>query len=190
MVNQRNHEFLRRFIPRPSGRGILVYTKPSIKESSGSKKTLREDWPFLADPECPPELQVLVSRKLSAYYTYLKAHQDLFDCTNLNEQFDSVKQLVESFIENQAIYRELNHYKNTGKILGDHEVFDYFKSVRALRKLNQLDLYRKKEKLEHNIWRLETEIKKGKAPHLTIGREKLIEKKKVELGEIQRLLNV
>lgn len=47
-----------------------VVAKASTKKTgnpSEPKRKMRIDWPFLSDPECPPELRLLISDKITAY---------------------------------------------------------------------------------------------------------------------------
>src|SRR5690606_8218532 len=47
-----------------------------------SKVKFRDEWPFLSQPDCPPELKILAANKITAYHHYTRAHELLFDCTN------------------------------------------------------------------------------------------------------------
>ncbi len=183
------------FPPRPCVGGFypLQVSTPYISKEAHkgqNNRRLREDWPFLNNPDCPPELQILVSKKITAYHTYVDAHKKLFDCTNLDEQFETVKQLTEAFIENQAIFRELNHYKQHNRPLGEHPLFEEYQKIKALRTLSPVEAFKKQEKLKHNIWRLESQLNNPKQQHLRISREKLIEEKRSQLAEIDRLINL
>lgn len=175
------------FPPRSERGGSIQFAKHS--PTPEAKPKFRSDFPFLADPACPPELKVLASNKITAYHAYCQAHKRLFDCTNLDEQFSTVKQLVENFIENRQIFNEFNHYKEHGRILGVHPIFKELQEISNLRSLSSIELYQKKKKLEHNIWRIEKELsRKGKA-ELQIAREKRLQQKKNELAEVDRLLS-
>lgn len=174
----------------------------ALAESGGSvsakstKPTLREDFPFLSSPTCPPELKILAANKITAYHNYCAAHKALYDCTNPDEQFQTVKQLVENFIENRQILDEFEHYKQHNHTLGVHPIFKEFEAIRQLRSLSSIELYKKKKNLEHNIWRIESQLKDagGKSPGsqraggVNLQREKRLQQKKNELAEVERLL--
>lgn len=149
---------------------------------------LRDDFPFLNAPDCPFELKILAANKLTAFYNFKNAHAALFDCTSNEEQFLTAKRLVENFIDNQLIWKELHHYKTTNKLLGQHPVFKELNRIKEMRKSSPIELVEKKSKLEHNIWRIESQIQKGDKPHLQVEREKRLQLRKNELAEIERLI--
>lgn len=161
-----------------------------VKENAPEpvKKTMREDWPFLSETSCPPELKILVGDKITAYHKYVQAYNAIPKSLNENEQFDNVRTLVENYIENHLIYKELNYYKKYGKTLGDHEIFQQFQRLKEFRNLSTLDLVKKKDQLEHNIWRNKNRIETDNRPDLLVSREKRIKKLEMELAEVMRLL--
>lgn len=152
------------------------------------KRKLREDWPFLSDPACPPELKILAANKITAWQYYTAAHEHLFDCTTAEEQFATVRCLVENYIENRKIVREFLYYKEHGTPLGNHPAFQEYKEIHALRKLNIVDLLKMKNRLQDNIWRIQSEIKKGDRKHLQTEREQRLQQKKNLLAEVDRLI--
>ena len=100
---------------------------------------LREEFPFLKDPNCPDKMLVLVGKKISHYENYVGFHAALMTTVGENDEqgnvivapkaltddevFAIAKGAVASFEANQDIYDELNHYKATGEILGKHPIF-------------------------------------------------------------------
>lgn len=161
---------------------------PGIVEEKKDTK-LREDWPFLEKPECPEELKILVAEKITAYHNYVNAHKKLFDCTSNEEQFKTAREVIENFTENRLIQRELEYYKKQNKVLGLHPKFKYLADMRKLRSMNVIELFQKKQKLEHNIWRIKSEVEKNDKPHLYHERVKSLKDKQAEIAEIDRLLN-
>src|SRR5690606_34407985 len=135
---------------------------------------LRADYTFLSEPGTPPELKVLVSNKITAYHEYKAAHAKLFDCTTLDEDLNTVRNLVENYIENHAIHQELSHYQKNRSILGKHPIFEEMQRLKHFRNLSTVDLYKRKRNIEHNIWRIEKLIAEGKKPHLDFDRRRKI----------------
>jgi hypothetical protein len=166
--------------------GISLSEVRRIRESKGS---FRENWPFLSDPACPPELKVLAADKITAYWNYVRAHEQLFDCTSREEQWATVKMLMENYKENRAIIAEFVHYRDHGHLLGRHPIFREMKELEKLRKLGPIDLVKMEERLEHNIWRIEDELRKKKKPHLQADRERRLRVKSRQLKEVKRLIN-
>lgn len=161
-------------------------TKPD--NTQVSKVKLREDFAFLSEPGCPPELKILAAEKITAYHNYCKAHAQMFEALTAEQGFQAAKDTVENFIENRRILKELEYYKTHHKILGEHPIFKHYKIVQALRTKSVLELTQLKKRLEHNIWRIRSEISKGDKPHLAPERERAIREKTEELAEIDRLL--
>jgi hypothetical protein len=89
------------------------------------KVILRKEFVFLEDSNCPEEFKVLVADMITSHTRYVKAHDRLYDVANKdNDQcFKVVSDLVENYIDNRNMWEELEHFKKTGKILGDHRIF-------------------------------------------------------------------
>src|SRR5690606_27247449 len=111
------------------------------QQASGGK--IRSDWPFLSAPECPPELKLLISDKITAYRNCIQEYGRLPDAATPAEQLNTARALVTNFIANHEIYRELKHYKDTGKVLGEHKIFAQYKRIKDLRNHNTMDLFKK-----------------------------------------------
>lgn len=142
----------------------------------------------MSNPDCPVELKALVTDKFSSYYLYRELHTQLFDCTNLEMCASVAGSLIENFLENRAIYAELDFYRQHKSVLGKHPVFKRFVKMKELRKKPVKDLVNRQRQLEHTIWRIESELKKGDKPHLYSERSERLKDKQAELAEISRLL--
>ena len=171
---------------RPTTFREYKITPPVPLKSSMPK--LRNQWPFLADPTCPPELKLLVSDKITAYSECIKEYGNLTAAVSPQEQLKSIRKLVENFIQNHEIFKELKHYSDTGKVLGKHQIFQQYQRIKALRNLNTLALFDKKKNLEHAIWRNESKIKNEKRHDLLSSRKNKVKELKMQLAEVMRLL--
>lgn len=160
----------------------------SLRLSKGRTPKVRTEYPFLADPTCPPELKLLISDKITAYRNCADAYAKLSESTTPEQQLSVVSKLVTNFIENHDIYRELQHYKQHGKTLGEHPIFAQYQRIRDLRNHNTMQLFKKKKNLEHAIWRNESKIQKENRPDLLPGRQAKIKELKMMLAEVDRLL--
>ncbi|WP_341221056.1 hypothetical protein [Polaribacter atrinae] len=110
-----------------------VFTKAPDEVKTQIK--LRDEFPFLNEPNCPEEFYILVGKKFNYYDAWVKAHAGLLvviDDVNTDaspiamtdEEVSAAALLaVENFEVNQAIWKELNFYKEEGKILGEHPIF-------------------------------------------------------------------
>lgn len=164
-----------------------------IKEQPKQKKrstdlSFRVEFPFLSQSDCPLELKVLVTDKFSSFYTYKDLHAKLFDCTDAKECANVASRILANFKENRMIFAELEYYKKHKTVLGKHPIFNHMNSLKSLRKLSIKDLVLKEQKLEHNIWRINSNLKKNDQPHLKDERLRRLAEKESELAEVKRLL--
>lgn len=164
--------------------------KLAQNKNSTQKKypNFRDEFPFLNEPSCPMELRALVTDKFSSFYRYRELHAHLFNCTSAQECAQTSEGIIENYLENRAIYAELDYYKKHKTVLGKHPIFRHFNKMKDLRKLGIKDLVIKQLQLEHNIWRIESEMEKKDKPHLEAERRRRLEEKKAELSEVGRLL--
>lgn len=156
--------------------------------TTSKKHSIRDVYPFLNQAICPMELKALVTDKFSTFYQYRDLHKQLFDCTNLEECTDTARSLLDNYLENRMIFAELDYYNDTKTILGKHPIFKHRNRLDEFRKMTEKNLYIKKEKLEHNIWRIQSEINKGNKPHLDTERRIRLETKLAELAEVKGVL--
>ncbi len=88
---------------------------------------LREEFPFLSDKNCPDEFKILAADKLTAYNLYKDTKEKISSADpekTSDEVFASLGEVATTaYAENQNIYKEFNHYKDTGEILGKHPIF-------------------------------------------------------------------
>lgn len=110
----------------------ILNNEISNKEANSDKNqglSLREEFPFLGDKDCPDELKILVADKISAWKLYEETSakiQAINEDPNRSSNeglAELAKTATEAFEENQRIYVELIAYKETGKVLGEHPIF-------------------------------------------------------------------
>jgi hypothetical protein len=153
------------------------------------RRRFRDDFPFLRDPDCPSELKILAADKITAHDKYLRAHERLFDCTTLEECFSTAREAIDNFMENRAIFTELDYYREHRSILGKHRIFEYLRRFRKLKNSNIVELMTEQRRLRSAIWRINDEIKKGTKPHLLTEREYRRQQKETLLAEVTRLID-
>ena len=149
---------------------------------------LRDDFPYLRDPDCPPELKILAADKITAHERYIQAHDHLFDCTTLDECYQTARSAIENFQENRDIFAELDYYREHHAVLGKHRIFDHLRQLRKLRGLNIVALLAEQRRLRLAIWRINDEIRKGTKPHLLTQREQRRLQKEDLLREVDNLI--
>lgn len=127
---------------------------------------LRDEFPFLKERDCPTVLKALVGTMLEAYDQFRFAHEDLFAAEGFEAEQLAALAAIDSYLENQAIWEELKHYRDNGKLLGAHPEVRAEINRQEVEALNALDLAKEKSNLQKSI-----SLDKGKL------------KKEQELGE-------
>lgn len=97
---------------------------PEATEAMRRMIRLREEFPFLNSPDCPDELKILVSDMFTALGSYKSAHGRLLEMAadSVAEASEECRVIIEDFLRNRAIWKELNHYKEHAAILGEYSV--------------------------------------------------------------------
>lgn len=149
----------------------------------------RQMYAFLADRDCPGELKVLAADKITTYWKIVELHDKLYSCHKNEECLDVAFELVNTFIEDYEIKRELDYYKEHHGVLGRHRIFETQARIDQVRKMSVRDLLRKEKQLRDNIWRIQSEINKGDKPHLLVEREQRLEERQKELEIVIRMLD-
>lgn len=140
------------------------YNNDIKKVPEGFKMTLklRDEFPFLKSPDCPVALKILVQDKLTAFDAYKAAHEALFTAENEKELLESAKDTVENYLMNRQIWDELNHYKETGEILGIHPVFTELNLQKEIDEMTPGDLAQEIQNVKSNISKTKKSIKDKK----------------------------
>lgn len=159
-----------------------------VQQSCSSLPRLRDQWPFLNEPGVPVELQALVTQKITRYHEYSNLYARLRDCQSVDELSTACEKLLDAYLDNQAITRELDYYQRHGKPLGRHPMMRHFQELTRLRSSSVKELLREQQKTKDNIWRVNSEIRKGDKPHLDEKRRQKLQEYNLKLQEISRLL--
>ena len=168
---------------------IAELAPPRTEVSQTGRRRFRDDFPFLRDPDCPTELKILASDKITAHERYMRAHDRLFDCTSLEECFRAAQEAIVNFQENRAIFAELDYYREHHTILGKHRIFEHIQRVRTFKGMGIMELVAEQRRLRSAIWRINDELKKGTKPHLQTEREQRRHQKELLLAEVSKLLD-
>lgn len=152
------------------------------------KDGFRSMYPFLADPGIPNELKILATDKMSTYWGVVRLHEQLFECHTAIDCYETAKSLVEFFIEDRDIKRELDHFKEFGKPLGRHRIFNETRQIDAIRRMSIKELLKKEKRLRDNIWRINSELSKNDKPHLDKERRERLAQKENELELVLKMI--
>jgi hypothetical protein len=127
---------------------------------------------------------------LTAYDTYKLSHEALFVASTFEQIEKASRDTVENYLENRAIWDELNYYKQHGAVLGNHPIFAWMKRVDVIRHMNVGDLVTLKIRIENNLIRNRSAVRKQPGHKSTSDRLERIRKMEQELIEVNRLLNL
>ena len=150
--------------------------------------SFRKEWPFLAEPDCPPELKILAADMITSWHGYVNAHEDLYNCVSPEACYDTARKTVDNFSQNCKIRSEFQYYKEHRRVLGKHPVFATTRRLKELRTLPVTSLVRKQRALKGNIWRISHEMAKGDRPDLQEDRAARLAQRKLELAEVERMI--
>lgn len=159
--------------------------KANTEAQEGLK--IRDEYPFLNDANCPNEFKILVADKITAWKEFAKNREALDMFTILPDQHEEIteiqqeqiekfnalsedekdeayylyaKSAVENFHLNSDIKAELDFYKETGKVLGDHPLLSDLKIKQEIYELDEAGLVGLKIKAQKNESKAKTEIAK------------------------------
>lgn len=127
---------------------------------------------------------------LTAHDAYKHAHESLFTAKTFEAIHSHSRDAVENYLENRRIWDELNYYKQHGAVLGKHPIFDWMKRLDAIRHMKVGDLVTLKIRIENNLIKNKSAVRKEPGHRFTADRQERIRKMELELIEVNRLLNL
>lgn len=99
---------------------------PATSEEDKKKTSLREEFPFLNDDNCPVELHIITGHLISSYHRYNAAMLKIQQFKDKEIELSPLEDLeltataqAES-VNNQALYKELEYYKEHKELLAEH----------------------------------------------------------------------
>ena len=125
---------------------------------------------------------------LTAYDNYKSAHDRLFSARTHEDIHSASRETVENFLENRSIWKELNHYKKTGTLLGEHPIFDWMKRQALIRTLSMGELVEMKILKQNNIKKVQGKLRREPVHPETGNRLETIKIMAQELAEVNRQL--
>lgn len=103
----------------------------------------RERFPFLNSQECPDVLKILVADMFTAYDTYLEAFKQLTELghdAELELSLSYAKTAVENYLEDRAIWEELEYYQANHVLLGNHPKVMEFQLAGSMAEKSELEV--------------------------------------------------
>jgi hypothetical protein len=161
---------------------VPVNVKRSIK--------LRDQFPFLKRKDCPGVLKELVADMLTDYENFVANHAKLIDEENPEMVAQLSKDIVEDYLDNRAIWDELNHYQVKGTLLGQHPIFEWINRRAEIRAMATPDLIKLRDALNNNIPRTRKLILDEPDHKDTAKRAERVEAFERELSEVKASLGL
>lgn len=124
-----------------------------VTETQKKMIRFRDNYPFLQEPTCPDILKILVADMFTAYGNYKRALEKL-EILGDKETEDAARLCelaVEEYLKNREIWEELDHYKNTGTLLGKAAKFREIEKSEEYSKLSDVDLMKKMNSAMANV---------------------------------------
>lgn len=127
--------------------------REEIPETARKMIAFRDRYPFLREEGCPDVLKVMVADMFAAYDRYRTAFsrlQALGDADSATALGDCAA-VVEGYLANQEMWAELDHYRDTGRILGKAPLFRRMEEEKELSALDDMELMRKHRSAVANL---------------------------------------
>ena len=179
------NEILPETTPQEPTEGIQV---PIPETTQGY---LRKEFPQIKFDTLPDELKVLIVDRIALFHKAKDAREKKFEATTDEDRLKWNSIEIESRIENQQIWDELNHYQQTGGILGKHPRFERMKAIEKLQALSREQLFKRKQNFPSAISKAKTAIREaGDDEELIIKKQALLDKYAWQEKEVDRLLGL
>lgn len=115
-------------------------------EKVDESKSIREEYPFLNDKDCPEELLIVVGKKIGAWKRYQELHAKIqnFDVEKDGEQAltELTAQATAEFEDNQALDLELKHYAENKEVLAAHPSLVEFRIKKEVEAMSNDELHK------------------------------------------------
>lgn len=148
-----------------SQKAAIDALKPKYHEIPELQKKVinfRETYPFLRSEDCPDELKILVADMFAAYDNYREAYRLLDETNTQDENLALAKTTVEQYLDNRALWAELDHYKANGEILGEHPILLDLKLQKEIKAVSDIDLPRKIGNARGNVTKNRNKLEAAK----------------------------
>lgn len=134
----------------------------AIPETMKQAIRIREKYPFLKDPACPDELKIMVADMFSAYDVYREAYTKLDANNTQDENYNQAAAVVENYLNNRAMWEELDYYKENNTLLGKHPIFETLKLREEIKALTDIQLAGKLNNVKSSLTKSKKAVEAAK----------------------------
>lgn len=166
---------------------FLEALKQNEDATAGLK--LRDEYPFLREESTPQELKALVTDKITAWYDFAEKHEELAkmvenssNTISENGEPDPLavlcKEAIDKFQLNADIKKELDFYKEKGKVLGLVPQLKFLKIDQELDEMSEADLVKHRldaQKNKNKVKEPKTDKEKARLENWTYREKKATE---------------
>ena len=129
----------------------LSAKKADIENKTDTPK-LREEFTFLNQENTPDEFKILVADRITIFKK-LAEMRGIIEDPNTPEdvRVDLAPKIAAADEANDAIWKELNHYQETGEVLGEHEIFSRLSLERKIESMTAAEKIQRVETIKGQI---------------------------------------
>jgi hypothetical protein len=176
--------------PSPSLVGPALLQKvvpPAVFQYS----SVRKEFPRIDFETIPDQLKVLVVDRIALNAKANDARKKKFEATTDEERLKWNLLEIESRIENRLIWKELNHFQETGKVLGEHLHFERLRTLQVFEGLSRKELLQRKKNFPPAISKANKAIREaGDNQDVIAKKQALLRKYNWQEKAIDRLLGL
>lgn len=143
---------------------VLAPKYAEIPETQKKVIRFREQYPFLRNEDCPDELKIMVADMFSAYDNYREAYELLSPENPDAENFEAAQAVVENYLENRAMWAELDFYKENNALLGEHPIFKQLALKAEVKATPDIELSKKLGNARSNVTKNKNKIEAATDP--------------------------
>lgn len=125
---------------------------------------------------------------IMAHDDYLQGHAALFTASTGEELLSACAKTVENYLENRRIWDELNHYKTTGVLLGQHPLFARRQKETQLQAMRTGELIALRTRHANNLIRGRKALRVSPHDRLSLRRRERTARLEQEISMIDSIL--
>lgn len=146
-------------------KALKVDTKNESSENAAKTDDtpkLRVEFPFLNQENTPDEFKILVADRITLFKQLVEMRGIIDDPTTSEEiRAELAPKIAQADEANDAIWKELNHYQETGEVLGNHPIFSTLSLERKIATMTAAEKIQRVETIKGQI--RTAKMQKGKA---------------------------
>lgn len=135
-------------------------------ETVDESKSIREEYPFLNDKDCPEELFIVVGKKIASWKRYQALHEQIqnFDVEKDGEEALTklTAEATAEYEDNQSLDLELKHYAEKKEVLAAHPSLVEFRIKKEVEAMSNDELHKFVQSSKTYFSRLTKELDKFK----------------------------